>query len=118
MQVGIDIEKVNRFDKFLASEKMLSKIFTQNEQQYALSYKDANIHFCGIYCAKEAVVKALKIGFCGIISPLDIEILHNESKVCYINTDNLKLKKMLNGSKVDISISHTKELATAICVIF
>ena len=70
----------------------------------------------GAFCAKEAVSKALKVGFYKSLSPLDIEILHGELGEAYI-VKNEKISKLLNDKEIDISISHTKNQAIAICVI-
>ncbi len=114
--VGIDIEKVERFETMLDKKKQ-AKIFTKNEQEYFDKFKFKLDHMAGCFCAKEAVSKALKVGFYVKLSPLDIEILHDKNGAPYVNTQNEKLSSLLKNRKIDISISHTLDLATALCFI-
>ena len=116
MQVGIDIEKIERF-KMMLAEKSQKKIFTQKEMEYFDKFTYKLDHMAGCFCAKEAVSKALKVGLYGKINPIDIEILHEDNGAPYVNTQNKKLQELLCGRAIDISISHTNDLATAICVI-
>lgn len=119
MKVGIDTIETERCSKFMADNNLLKKVFTSTEIAYFNKFSDKLSHISGNFCAKEAFVKALKTGFSNGISPLDIEILHEESGAPYINVNNEKLLKFINkDAKVELSISHSKTIATAICIIF
>ncbi|NCB48404.1 MAG: holo-[acyl-carrier-protein] synthase [Clostridia bacterium] len=115
--VGIDILEVERFIDMSENENKMKKIFTQNEIQYFQNFKENLMHIAGCFCAKEAVAKAFKTGFGKLLSPIDVEIMHNKDGSPFINTNNLRLNNLLKGRKIEISISHTKNFATAICVI-
>lgn len=117
MQVGIDIEDNNRFVDYVDNADKLNKIFTIREIEYFFKYSSRLDHITGNFCAKEAVAKALKTGFGGAINLKDIEILHTKDKVPYVNVDNQKLQNLLQNKTIDISISHTDNISTAICVI-
>lgn len=116
MEVGIDIEKIERFQVML-NEKKREKIFTKREIEYFNKFQFKLDHMAGGFCAKEAVSKALKTGLYTKIFPLDIEILHDKNGVPYVNTQNENLSNLLRGRKIDISISHTSDTATAICIV-
>ncbi len=118
MQVGIDIEEVKRFSKIQKDKHKLDKLFTSREQEYFNKYSNRTCHVAGFFCVKEAVSKALKVSLYSDIYPIDIEVLHGKNGEPYINIENTHLKKLLNNKKIDISISHTDNLATAICIIF
>ena len=119
MQVGIDIIEISRFTEIEKSEEKLKKMFTKEEINYFSKYTEKLSHIAGTFCAKEAFVKALKTGFCKEVSLLDVEILRNEKGAPYINTNKNKIKQLLGEDKsVDISISHSDTMATAICIIF
>lgn len=119
MNVGIDILEIERFTEIEKNETKLKKIFTENEISYFNKFQLKTSHIAGTFCAKEAFVKALKTGFTKDLSLLDVEVLHQENGVPYINLDKRKLKKFLPYiRKVDISISHNQTIATAICIIF
>lgn len=115
MKIGIDIESIERFSKYKSLNT--SKIFSQIEQDYCKSFADSDIHFAGIWCAKESVIKALE----DKNIPLNqIEIMHKEDGAPFVNTSdtlNQKLKEK-SLSKIEISISHTKDYAVAMCLIF
>lgn len=115
--VGIDLLEVNRLSKISENQTKISKIFTRNEQLYFQKFVDKLPHMAGCFCAKEAVAKALKCGFGATLSLLDVEVLHQKNGAPFINTSNSKLKNFLKNNKIEISISHTQNYATAICII-
>ena len=112
--VGIDIEKINRFENW--TEEGFKRIFSVKEIEYANSFENNLEHFCGFYCVKEAFVKALDDD---AIAFNEIEVLHTESGKPYINQTryiNSILREHFK-SRVEISISHCKEYATAVVLI-
>ena len=115
--VGIDLLEVERFIDISESEEKMSKIFTKNELIYFNKYNEKLTHIAGHFCAKEAVAKALKTGFGKFLSPIDVEIAHKEDGSPFVNVKNIKLSRLLSGRQIEISISHTKSFATAICII-
>ncbi len=132
--IGIDIE---RNDRFLGwDEKKLKRIFTPAEIEYALKQGNPARHFCGFFCVKEALVKALNNQS---IEYKKIEILHTDTNKPYIKIssyvqsllNNEKLNKNFKispknsekpsenttkskNSTIDISISHTDAYSTAV----
>ena len=115
MKTGIDIIETERF-KDLEKSK-LEKIFTKNEIEYCNNFSNSYIHFAGHFCAKEALVKALKIGFREGLSPLDIEVLHDDNGSPYINKSK-ELIELIGNKEIDVNISHTKNNAIAICILY
>ena len=119
MKVGIDILENERFNDILDNNAKLSKIFTTKEIDYFNTFTHKLSHITGNFCAKEAFVKALGTGFSNGLTPIDIEILHDKNKVPYVNLNNLKIKSLLGEiDKVEISISHSVTISTAICIIY
>lgn len=116
MEVGIDVLETERFIGYGRSR--LERIFTSKEMEYFDRFSGKETHICGNFCAKEAFLKALKIGIGGGLSLRDIEVLHMDSGAPYINRENGKVKKLLKDREVEISISHTKKTSVAICIIF
>ncbi len=112
--IGIDIEKIERFEHW--TEEGFKRIFTDNEIAYAKEFENSLEHFCGFYCAKEAFVKALDDDGVNFKS---IEILHTESGKPYINRtkyiDSILREKFAN--KLEVSISHCREYATAVVLV-
>ena len=108
--VGTDIENVSRFDDLLLKKPhLLKRIFSENEYQKAMDSKNPSQSFTGIWCAKEAVLKAFSPLL--TLEPRQIEITKNPKdypEAIIHHPDASKLNFHLS-----ISISHTKEMATA-----
>lgn len=111
--VGIDIEQVERFKNL--SDKVIDRVYTKQEINYCNSKAKPEIHYAGMWCCKEAVVKCLH----DLKFPVtEVEILHKTDGVPYINPTE-KIKKYLadkNIKSIQISISHTDTYATAIAI--
>ena len=106
--IGIDVVDVERFSskQFSKNEDFYGKIFSNNEIQYCLKFKDPYPHFAGKFALKEAVIKAInkKIDF------LDIETYHANDIPC------VKLKNLSEYSSIS-SISHESNVAVAVFLI-
>lgn len=112
--IGIDIEKINRFEHW--NEEGFKRVFSEKEIEYCNQFENRLEHFCGFFCVKEAFVKALDDDG---ISYNQIEVLHTESGKPYINQTkyiNSILREHFK-SRVEISISHCKEYATAVVLV-
>jgi len=112
--VGIDTIEINRVIRACQREHFMEKIFTGKErEQFDKKMRRAASDFAG----KEAVVKVFGTGFNGIEAK-EIEILRNESGAPYVVLYGKAKEKAdeLNISEVMISITNTKELATAFAV--
>ena len=120
MLVGIDVLDVVRMEKFVQNEHFLDKYFTKYEMEYVSKSNRETLSLAGLFAAKEAFLKALGIGIGGGIALNDIEIKHDSNGKPYLDVVSNKSKIMLktmNVEEISISISHTGEIATAICII-
>ena len=91
-------------------------MFTDKECVYCESKgASAAQSYAGKFAAKEAFLKALNTGWRGKIAWHDMEILNNEDGVprFEISGEAKLLLKKLGADRVHLSISHTKEHATA-----
>ena len=115
MEIGIDIEENERFKSM--SENKLKRIFTVKEIEYAKQFADYSSHLCAMWCVKEAVIKAFSNK---AIEFVKIEIDHTENgKPFIIKNDEITSQlKRLNFSEIKISISHSKNYSTGICIIY
>ena len=106
--VGIDIVNVDRFSskKYSKNKEFYSKIFSNDEINYCIKFKDPYTHFAGKFALKEAVIKAIDKK----ISLLDIETFHKN------NIPQVKLKNETNFSSLS-SISHENNVAVAVFLI-
>jgi holo-[acyl-carrier protein] synthase len=115
--VGNDIIEVDRIREGIATHgaRFLSRLFTLKEQEYCLNHQDSAPRFAGRFAAKEAIVKALGVGFGEEISWLDIEILSNDAGMPIVHLSKGANEKFRHP-KILLSISHCKLFATAIAL--
>mgnify|MGYP001189151969 FL=1 len=112
--VGTDIESVDRFKKIIDHNiKDLHHFFFKSEYEYAINKVNREQSFAGIWCAKEAVVKSFnKIRK---ISIRDVEVICQKDSAPEILIRNFSNKGL--AFSISVSISHTTEYATAVCVL-
>ena len=116
--IGVDLVEVGRIRDTIEAwgERFLEKIFTGAEIRYCSSKKSSYQHFAARFAAKEAVAKALAIGWSGGFRWKDVEVVNDQagkpSIVLYGHVKNL-----MSRSKIFLSISHTHEIVVAFAVI-
>ena len=110
IQIGIDIQKISDFlhADSNSGRRIYSKIF--NDEEIKL-IENLNIEqLAGRFCCKEAVIKAL-YGFDIKLNYKDITISKRGKKPFAQIKDNKQLS-------INISMSHSKEFATAVAVVW
>lgn len=111
--IGVDIEKVERFEEMLSAPSRLKKIFTRREIAYCKKFAYPPQRFAARFAAKEAIYKALG-AHQEKIKLREIEILNNPEGA---PTVNLKKKSIHDKFHCFISLSHTKSEAMAFSII-
>lgn len=112
--IGIDIESIHRIESLLSKKpKIIRKFFTDYEWEYSHSKAKAAQTLTGIWCAKEAVIKALTN--ISVIEITEIEIRHSSSGAPYVVF--LPDQSLIKEYAIHISISHSVEYATAIAAV-
>lgn len=115
MEIGVDIEQVERFKSL--RNAVIQRCYSKEELAYANSCAKPAERLCGLWCAKEAAVKALG----GVdVSYIDIEVSHRESGQPYVKRSK-KIEHLLmqhGASEIKVSISHTGQYAVATCIIY
>lgn len=108
--VGTDIIEISRIKKSVErwGDDFLKHILTDEEIKNAKKYKQPWSHYAGRFAAKEAIFKAMgdpKLGW------HDVSIINDKQgkPLC-------KYKKNFKN-RILISISHSKNYATAICIV-
>lgn len=114
--IGNDIIEINRIEKAIKKVNFITKVFTENEIKLFEIKGNRAEFFAGRFAGKEAVSKALGTGF-REFSLTDIEILNNELGKPYVTFKN-SIESYNKKYFIDISISHCKEYATAVAIIF
>ncbi len=117
MKVGIDISEIERL---CGDEKILSRIASENEKQYVLSFSSEGRlqRIASLWCVKEAVFKCLEVGKNSGAVMRDIELCHKDNGKPYVVLSGYLKDRFekLELSEIEISISHSKTVATAIAV--
>lgn len=114
MKNGIDILNIKRFDYLKENNSFMDSVFNDEEILYFNKHEFRSETIAGVYCAKEAFLKCLKMGINNY--PLkDILILHDENGAPYIVLKG-ELKKIKYDS-LAVSISHDGDYACAIVTI-
>ena len=116
--IGVDIVEVARVRRAIDAwgSRFLKKIFTEKEILYCTSMKNSDQHFAALFAAKEAVSKALEIGWRGEFRWQDVEIVNESSgkpRVILYKHVN----KLLANSRVVLSLSHTATTVIAFVII-
>lgn len=117
MLVGVDSIESERMSKNL-NDNSLKKFFTDYEIEYS-NVKNKVLRLAGIFCAKEAFLKALGIGIGGAIKLHEIEVNHMENGKPYLKLSE-EAKKYVNNlgyTSYEINISHTDTFSFAVCII-
>lgn len=117
---GTDIIEVERIHKVMERDiGFRDKIFTVHEIEYCESKKNKYQHYAARFSAKEAFLKAIGTGWRFGIRFADIEVTHDPLGKPEINVYG-KAKKWCEQeavSKIHVSLSHLKELATAVVIV-
>lgn len=108
--IGTDIVEIARIEKAMSKADFCRRFFSDEENEYFEKRGFAPQTVAGNFCAKEAFVKAMGTGFRGI-ALRDIEVLRDEKGKPYIKCGGIC------GYKIHVSISHSREYATAQVVI-
>lgn len=113
--LGTDIVEISRIKKAIErTSTFLEKVYTKKEIEYISQKKNPYPSYAGRFAAKEAISKAFGTGV-REFGLLDIEILNDDlgKPVVYLSG---KLSKKYSG-KLNLSISHSKEYATATAIL-
>lgn len=118
MKVGIDIVEVKRI-KRIFKHNNLEKIFNLGELEQINKSKKPYERASGYFAVKESVLKAFGLGLFNGLALNEIIVEYNEQGAPKINKTE-KIENLLSKAgltEIEISISHTKQLATAICML-
>lgn len=118
--IGIDIIELSRVD---TSDNFLNKIAYQDEIEYIKKTMCEQVQhekIAALFCVKEAVMKALGLGKKSGVVFKDIKLCHEESGKPYVELFGIAKETFdqnFAGKSINVSISHLKTIATAICLI-
>ena len=119
---GVDMVEIQRIKDSIEKygESFLRRVFTQGEINYCESRKEGRYEsYAARFAAKEAVSKALGTGIARGVSLKGIELVatkEGKPKVFLHGTAREKYIDM-GGKSIDVSLTHSREYATAFVVL-
>ena len=116
--IGTDIIEINRVRQAVGREIFKQKVFTPAEQNYCERRgKQKYSSYSARFAAKEAFFKALGTGI--FTKMTDVEVKNNSQgqPEIFLTGAAEKFSQDLGVKKIFLSLSHSKDFATAICVL-
>lgn len=121
ISIGHDIIEIKRIQRAIDGygSSFLRKVFVDVEIEYCLRKINSYQSFAARFAAKEAVSKALGCGIGKHLSWKSVYIENNASgkPAVVLDKKGTKLLSDLGGREVLISLTHTKELASAVAIV-
>ena len=79
--VGTDVVELRHFERVLGRSRpgFTERLFTQGEITYCDRFRDRMASYAAIFAAKEAFLKALRVGLAPGITWTDVEVVHEAS---------------------------------------
>lgn len=118
MAIGIDSIEIDSIEKSIKSERFVKRVYGAAELAELELCADTGKaqRYAALFAAKEAFSKALGTGIRGF-SLTEVEVLHEENGKPYLHlSGNAKELAQKTGCNFEISITHTKSVATAIVI--
>jgi holo-[acyl-carrier protein] synthase len=115
---GIDLVEIDRIKRSIKNPRFLSRVFSPQELKFFAQRSFNPSTIAANFCAKEAFAKALGTGIRGF-SLNEISVLRDRMGAPYILLTG-KARELITarGLKLSISVSHTKNYATAVLVAY
>ncbi|MDF2550212.1 MAG: acpS [Chlamydiales bacterium] len=120
--IGTDIIEVSRIQKAIErqGERFLKRLYTPQELEYCLQFKEPKERLAARFAAKEAIAKALGKGIGKGLDWLDIEIGHDlQGRPLALLSEAAKalFSPPTAPIQIHLTISHCKEYATATAIV-
>ncbi len=117
MRVGVDLIEIERIRHALArhGDDFKERCFTEAERAYCDSKPNPPQHYAGRFAAKEAVGKALGSGV--LFTWKEIEIRGRPKPGVYLAGRTAAWAKRVGAGRIELSMTHSRELAAAIAVV-
>jgi holo-[acyl-carrier protein] synthase len=115
--VGTDLIEIERIRRALQRYPAFrERCFTEAERAYCDSRPNPPQHYAARFAGKEAIGKALGFGVARAFAWQEVEIA-GRPKPGVVLSGRLKAwAEQIGASAIDLSMSHSRELATAVAV--
>lgn len=115
--IGVDLVRVDRIRAIMERwhDRFLSRLYTEAERQYCFRRASPYASLAGRFAVKEAILKALGVGWSRGVSWIDIEVL-NDAAGRPIATVRGRLESLMQEAGVTaihVSLAHDADYAMA-----
>jgi holo-[acyl-carrier protein] synthase len=118
VHVGTDLIEIERIRRSLARyERFRERCFTEAERAYCDSRANPAQSYAGRFAGKEAVGKALGFGVARAFAWKEIEIVGRPKPSVRLSGRLAERAAALGVGPVDLSMTHSRELAQAVAVV-
>jgi holo-[acyl-carrier protein] synthase len=117
-RVGVDMIEIGRIRAALDRYSgFRDRCFTEAERAYCDARPNPAQHYAARFAAKEAVGKALGLGVARLFAWREIEIAGRPKPSVRLSGRVERWAKRVDAGPIDLSMSHSRELASAVCVV-
>ena len=118
MKVGVDLIEIERIRRALERYPgFKERCFTEAERAYCDSRKNPAQSYAGRFAGKEAVGKALGFGVARAFAWRDVEIVGRPKPAVQLHGRLAAWADRLGAGEIDLSMTHSRELASAVAVV-
>ena len=116
MRVGVDLIEIPRIARALERyPEFRERCFTEAEREYCEGRPSPAQHYAARFAGKEAVGKALGSGV--RFTWREIEIAGRPKPGVALSGRTLEWAERIGAGRIELSMTHSRELATAVCVV-
>ena len=118
MKVGLDLIEIGRIRRTLERyPSFRDRVFTEAEREYCDSRPNPPQHYAARFAGKEAVGKALGFGVARAFAWREVEIQGRPKPSVRLSGRAEAWAGRVGAGPVDLSMTHSRELAAAVCVV-
>jgi holo-[acyl-carrier protein] synthase len=117
MTVGVDLIEIERVRRTLERyPSFRDRCFTEEERRYCDSRPNPAQHYAARFAGKEAVGKAIGFGVARAFAWRDVEIAGRPKPSVRLSGRVQVWAERVGAARLDLSMTHSRELAAAVCV--
>jgi holo-[acyl-carrier protein] synthase len=118
VKVGLDLIEIARIEHTLSRyPSFRNRVFTEAERAYCDSRPNPPQHYAARFAGKEAVGKALGFGVARAFAWRDVEISGRPKPGVKLSGQVADWARRNEAGELDLSMTHSRELAAAVCVV-
>ena len=118
--LGVDTIELERIERVYReyNPRFIDRVYSTEEKEYALRFKDPVPRLAARFAAKEACMKALGTGWNLGVRWRDISVVNNRmGKPELVLSGNAKdFFKRMGADHIHLSITHSRKYATAVVI--